>query len=42
MKKMLMLQPMQQMWQHLLRLSLLLLPEHLQSLYGLHHLQVLV
>jgi hypothetical protein len=42
MQKTLMLLPMQQMWQHLLRLSLLLLPEHLQSLYVLHHLLVLV
>jgi hypothetical protein len=39
---MLMLLLRQQMWQHLQRLSLLLLPEHLQSLCVLHHLQVLV
>jgi hypothetical protein len=39
---MLMLLLMQQMSQHLQRLSLLLLPEHLQSLCVLHHLHLLV
>jgi hypothetical protein len=42
MQKMLMLLLMQQMSQHLQRLSLLLLPERLQSLCVLHHLHLLV
>jgi hypothetical protein len=39
---MLMLLQKQQKWQHLQRLWLLLLPEHLQSLYVPHHLHLLV
>jgi hypothetical protein len=39
---MLMLLLMQQMSQHLQHSSLLLLPEHLQSLCVLHHLHLLV